>query len=56
MSKISDSSVNRESRRYKAYGLHNFRDIVQVQRLSQEQLFSMEVVSHVLPFKANNYV
>jgi KamA family protein len=41
---------------YKTYGLHNFRDIPQLQQLSEEDLFAMEVVGHVLPFKANNYV
>jgi KamA family protein len=42
---------------YRSFGLHNFRQIPQVQQhLSEEQLFEMEVVGHVLPFKANNYV
>jgi KamA family protein len=34
----------------------NFRDIPQVQLLSEEERFSVEVVARVLPFKTNNYV
>lgn len=41
---------------YKAYAQHNFRQIPQVARLSEEELMNIEVVSHVLPFKSNNYV
>jgi KamA family protein len=42
--------------RYHAYTLSNFRELPQVQRLSQEDQFAIEVVAQVLPFKANNYV
>ena len=45
-----------DSPRYKSFGLHNFREIPQLQALSEEQLFEMEVVGNVLPFKANSYV
>ena len=41
---------------YKAYTLRNFREIPQMRKLSEEQLFDIEVVGHVLPFKANNFV
>lgn len=41
---------------YKSYALSGFRQIPQLQRLSEEQLFEMEVVGNVLPFKVNNYV
>src|SRR5690606_21796048 len=41
---------------YRAYAQHNFKQIPQVARLSKEELFNIEVVSHVLPFKSNNYV
>jgi KamA family protein len=41
---------------YKAYGLSSFRSIPQMKRLSEEQLFNMEVVGNVLPFKVNDYV
>ncbi|QUC64625.1 lysine 2,3-aminomutase [Nitrosopumilus sp. K4] len=40
----------------KSYTLSNFRDIPQIQKLSKEKQFEMEVVGNVLPFKANNYV
>ncbi|MCB9019743.1 MAG: lysine 2,3-aminomutase [Chitinophagales bacterium] len=41
---------------YKAYSLHNFRSIPEMKLLSEEELFDIEVVGHVLPFKVNNYV
>jgi KamA family protein len=41
---------------YKSYGLQNFKQLPQIQKLSKEQIFDIEVVSHVLPFKTNNYV
>jgi len=45
-----------ESPSLKSYTLANFRDIPQIQNLSEETQFEMEVVGNVLPFKANNYV
>ncbi len=42
--------------RLKSYTLSNFRDLPQIQRLTEEQRLEMEVVGSVLPFKANNYV
>lgn len=42
--------------KYKAYTLHNFRDIPQAEKLSEEQLFDIAVVGNVLPFKTNNFV
>jgi len=42
--------------RYQAYLLHNFRNIPQIERLSEEQRFDIEVVGHVLPFKVNGFV
>ncbi|MEA3277535.1 MAG: lysine 2,3-aminomutase [Pseudomonadota bacterium] len=42
--------------KYQAYTLKNFRDIPQIQQLSEQQLFDIEVVGHVLPFKTNNFV
>lgn len=41
---------------YKAFSLNNFRQIPQVEKLSEEQKFEIEVVGNVLPFKTNNYV
>lgn len=44
-------------KKYLPFTLRNFREIPQVQHcLSQEELFEIEVVSQVLPFKSNNYV
>ncbi len=45
-----------ESPSLKSYTLTNFRDLPQIQNLSDQQQFEMEVVGNVLPFKANNYV
>jgi KamA family protein len=42
--------------RYRSFSLSNFRQIHQLNRLSEEQKFSIEVVGNVLPFKVNNYV
>jgi KamA family protein len=58
---LSNDSPGRVSgaagaRRYKAYTLHNFREMPQASRLTEEQLFDIEVVGHVLPFKTNNFV
>lgn len=41
---------------YKSYTLHNFRDIPQMEFLTEEQKFNIEVVGTVLPFKTSNYV
>jgi KamA family protein len=45
-----------KSPKYKAYTLNNFRDIPQMARLPESTKFDIEVVGHVLPFKANNFV
>lgn len=44
------------SPRYRAYTLHTFRNIPQVQKLSPAEQFAIEVVGTVLPFRVNNYV
>jgi KamA family protein len=36
--------------------LTNLRKLPQIENFSEEQIFEMEVVGNVLPFKANNYV
>ena len=41
---------------YKSFAQHNYRQIPQITKLTEEQLTDIDVVSHVLPFKANNYV
>jgi len=42
--------------KYKSYSLYNFRQIPQLDNLSEEQKFNIEVVGTVLPFKTSNYV
>ncbi len=42
--------------KYKAYALHNYLTIPQIDRLSAEQRRDIEVVGAVLPFKVNSYV
>ena len=41
---------------YKAYALNTFRNIPQMERLSETERKAIEVVGNVLPFKVNNYV
>jgi len=41
---------------YHSFTQHNFRDIPQIQTLTKEKQFEIEVVANVLPFKVNNYV
>ena len=43
------------SPKIKSYTLSNLRKIPQIENFTEEQSFEMEVVGHVLPFKANNY-
>ena len=45
-----------ETTSIKSYTLANFRTIPQIQQISEETQFEMEVVGNVLPFKTNNYV
>jgi KamA family protein len=41
---------------YRSYAQHNYRQIPQITRLTTQELHDIDVVSHVLPFKTNNYV
>ena len=42
---------------YKSFTLTNFRKIPQVKdHLSEQEIFDIEVVSHVFPFKVNNFI
>ncbi len=43
-----------ESPSLKSYTLANFRNLPQIQNLSEQTRFEMEVVGNVLPFKVNN--
>lgn len=42
--------------KYQIYALHNYRQIPQIERLTEEDIFNIEVVGTVLPFKTNSYV
>lgn len=42
--------------KYRAYQVHNFRNIPQIERLSDEEKMNLEIVGNVFPFKVNNYV
>lgn len=53
---IKTDVIQRKTANYKSYSLANFRQIPQLQKLTEDDLFSMEVVAHVLPFKVNSYV
>jgi KamA family protein len=44
------------SPKYKPITLNNFMDLPQVQNLSEEQRFAIQVVGQVLPFRTNRYV
>jgi len=52
----SSSAGSEDGPSYRAYRLHNFRDLPQIQLLSSEDQFAIEVVAQVLPFKTNSYV
>ena len=45
-----------EPRKMRFYGLRDLDKLPQLDRLSDEERFSTKVVSHVLPFRTNNYV
>lgn len=47
--------INQEMK-YKAYLVHNFRTIPQLEKLTEEEKEEIEIVGNVLPFKVNNYV
>lgn len=44
------------SKKYRAFGQHNFSSIPQMAGVSDAIIKDIEIVSHVLPFKSNNYV
>lgn len=47
--------INKEMK-YKAYMVHNFRTIPQLDALSEKEIRNIEIVGNVFPFKVNNYV
>jgi KamA family protein len=56
---IKQTSTNGSTKKYqriKSYTLRNYLNIPQIKYLDDEPKFAINVVGHVLPFKANNYV
>ncbi len=49
-------ATKENTKTYRSFALHNYRQIPQITKLTDEQLTDVDVVSQVLPFKANNYV
>lgn len=45
-----------EGKVYRAFSVRSFRQIPQVERLTEEEKTNIETVGQVLPFKVNNYV
>ena len=45
-----------EPRKMRFYGLRDIDNLPQLQNLTDEQRFRIKVVSHILPFRTNNYV
>ncbi|NOX37713.1 MAG: lysine 2,3-aminomutase [Calditrichaeota bacterium] len=50
------ATIGQQAPKLHSYALHNYERIPQIQKLSAEQRFAIEVVGRVLPFKTNNYV
>src|SRR5690554_1634822 len=42
--------------KYRAFQVHNFRNIPQIKALSDEEIRDIEITGNVFPFKVNNYV
>lgn len=49
-------TLSEKSTVYKSYVLHNYRQIPQLEKLTEAEIKDIDVVGHVLPFKSNNYV
>jgi KamA family protein len=43
-------------KKIKLYGIKDINQIPQLDNLSSEQKYAMKVVSHILPFRTNNYI
>lgn len=48
--------VSLKGEKYRPVTLQNFRSLPQLRNMPEEQLFDMEVVGSVLPFRSNNFV
>ena len=55
--KVNGPGIKQGPAKYKSFTRNNFHKIPQLREaLTEEQIFEIEVVGNVLPFKANNYV
>jgi len=50
------ATLTEKDLKYRSFTQHNYRQISQINNLTPEQIDAIDVVSHVLPFKSNNYV
>ena len=48
--------MTNKSMKYRAYSLRNYLQIKQLNRLSKEELWNIQVAGNILPFRVNNYV
>lgn len=53
---MSSPPANTTIPKYRAFTLQTYRQVPQLNALSDEEKFAIDVVGHVLPFRINNYV
>ncbi|PJF28989.1 MAG: lysine 2,3-aminomutase [Phototrophicales bacterium] len=53
---MSSPPANSTAPKYRAFTLQTYRQVPQLNALSDEEKFAIDVVGHVLPFRINNYV
>ena len=53
---MSSPPITLVAPKYRAYTLQTYRQIPQMNALSEEEKFAIDVVANVLPFRINNYV
>ena len=56
MFNIKTSIMINYEMKYRAFQVRNFREIPQIEALSEEEKQNIEIVGNVFPFKVNNYV
>ena len=53
---MTSPPVNITAPKYRAFTIQTYRQVPQLNALSDEEKFAIDVVGHVLPFRINNYV
>lgn len=53
---MTSPPINITTPKYRAFTLQTYRQVPQLNALSDEEKFAIDVVGHVLPFRINNYV